>query len=430
MEMLATHSSGRLDEGEHKRVGQMMWRPERGQGHQAENQGSGDGLTEGAAFCVKGSRCGQSGPGPTAGGPIGEQTPRRGVPSLCMVGRSRRGMASRAGCGLAGLVVIAVGGLVVVSAFLKKQKGHEQDYRLRENLAAIKQEDRRIAQRAAEALGRSADKRAVQPLIAALDHGKKLVREAACKALGGLGDKRAVEPLIAKLTDEECVAAAACTALANLGDLRAVEPLIHALTPKHRGIRLRVTHADGTTFTGPGEGGCSDNWAAAEALGKLGDKRAIVPLFEALTHPWSKNDIVYAIKMNDKRDRYETARTQAASSIEQFGVAAVGPLAGVIESPDVSVRYAAAHLLRDLGWEPDSTRQRVHYLIGLEDWDRLLGVGSPAVDPLTRMARQPQVESRLLLSAGKWTWVLGDGGLRDAVARTLRKLKSRTSSRE
>jgi HEAT repeat protein len=67
------------------------------------------------------------------------------------------------------------------------------------------------------------------------------MREAAAAALGQLGDTRAVEPLIAALQHNSLdisaqtvvpkipLRAAAATALGQLGDTRAVEPLITAL---------------------------------------------------------------------------------------------------------------------------------------------------------------------------------------------------------
>jgi HEAT repeat protein len=52
-------------------------------------------------------------------------------------------------------------------------------------------------------LGKLGDRRAVEPLIAALNEKEKLVRQGAAEALGKLGDGRALEPLIAALADEE-----------------------------------------------------------------------------------------------------------------------------------------------------------------------------------------------------------------------------------
>ena len=56
--------------------------------------------------------------------------------------------------------------------------------------------------RAAEALGRIADEKAVQPLIQGLRDNRDHVRYMAAKGLSDLGDSDAVEPLIILLKDE------------------------------------------------------------------------------------------------------------------------------------------------------------------------------------------------------------------------------------
>jgi HEAT repeat protein len=56
-------------------------------------------------------------------------------------------------------------------------------------------EDYLLRQYTAEALGKMADRRSLQPLITALKDTNAFVRAAAATALGELGDKRAVEPL-------------------------------------------------------------------------------------------------------------------------------------------------------------------------------------------------------------------------------------------
>ncbi len=92
------------------------------------------------------------------------------------------------------------------------------------------------------------------------------MQNAAAKALGQM---HAVEPLIAAPKDSSVGMAerqAAAQALGQVGDGRAVEPLIAALNDLDLNLR-------------------SD---AAEALGKLGDKRAVEPLAVALKDPFAK----------------------------------------------------------------------------------------------------------------------------------------------
>jgi len=60
------------------------------------------------------------------------------------------------------------------------------------------------------------------------------VRRYAVWALGGIKDRRAVDPLIAALRDEAVIVREyAARALGNIGDLRAVDPLTAAQNDKH-----------------------------------------------------------------------------------------------------------------------------------------------------------------------------------------------------
>jgi HEAT repeat protein len=117
--------------------------------------------------------------------------------------------------------------------------------------------------RAAEwALKRINDPRAVEPLIAALEHKNKNVSACAAVALGNIRDPRAVEPLIAALKHKyDDVSEGAARALGNIKDPRAVEPLIAALSYKNDRPPKNLTKT-----------------AAARALGKIKDPRAVEPL--------------------------------------------------------------------------------------------------------------------------------------------------------
>ncbi len=97
-------------------------------------------------------------------------------------------------------------------------------------IGALKDKDRRVRWRVAEALGEIGDARAVEPLIGALKDDDWKVRQGAAWALGDIGDGRAVEPLIGALKDDDWkVREGAPWALGKIGDARAVEPLIGAL---------------------------------------------------------------------------------------------------------------------------------------------------------------------------------------------------------
>jgi hypothetical protein len=82
---------------------------------------------------------------------------------------------------------------------------------------ALEDSNVEVRARAAEALGVLGSERAVEPLLEALRGPSELVRERAAKALGMLGDRRAVEPLRQALADpDRYVKAAAAQALKQI----------------------------------------------------------------------------------------------------------------------------------------------------------------------------------------------------------------------
>ncbi len=177
---------------------------------------------------------------------------------------------------------------------------------------------------AAGALGQIGDKRAVEPLIAALENED--IRSYAAKALGQIGDNRAVEPLIATLKSEDKAWRGREFATEALGQIGtpATETLIAAV--KDRDFRS----------------------SAAEALGKIGAKRAAELLITAL------------------KDESGQVRSSAAEALGNIGdTRAVEPLSGALT--DRRCNTAAAKSLQKVGWEPQTMEERIHFLIGLRD---------------------------------------------------------------
>lgn len=156
-----------------------------------------------------------------------------------------------------------------------------------------------------------AEQTKIASLIGDFNHGFSR-RDNAIEALVEIGEP-AVEPLIQALNNESWVVREAATeALGKIGDERAVEPLIKVLDDE-----------DETTFV---------REAAAEALGEIGDERAIEPLAHALT--------------------------------------------------DIDVLKNAAVALDKLGWAPQNESEKAYYLIAKNQWDELTRLGEPAVEPL------------------------------------------------
>ena len=167
-------------------------------------------------------------------------------------------------------------------------------------IQALKDED--VRSLATEALGRMGTP-AVEPLIQALkDEYHVDSREMPAKALlGGFGIYKKVQHYI--------VRSGAAEALGKIGDARAVEPLIQALKDRDYDVRGK----------------------AAEALGKIGDARAVEPLIQAL------------------KDEY--AQPAAIESLGKIGAPAVEPLIQYLVSvrPIMYTRGASVKSLIKIG---------------------------------------------------------------------------------
>ena len=96
--------------------------------------------------------------------------------------------------------------------------------------AAMKEKKWETRYRAAEALGKIADERVVQPLIKALQDNRDHVRYMAAKGLREFGDSDATEPMVILLKDENrYVRMMAATVLGTIGGKRVHTALRNAL---------------------------------------------------------------------------------------------------------------------------------------------------------------------------------------------------------
>jgi HEAT repeat protein len=228
---------------------------------------------------------------------------------------------------------------------------------------------------AAEALRQHGDPQAVEsflfvwlyPYGTVTDiRGQNLLKDATREALVELGEA-AVEPLIAVLNEQGCytsvlsyyslaeplalgkgshLRALAAEALGKLGDRRAVEPLIAALRDSSLGLRCE----------------------AARALGELGDARAVAPLMESLESVFGED------------------RGAAAAALGKIGEAAVEPLIALLRdardgpiTKALDIRASAAHALAlagDPGVEALVAVYKTRDLIGDDD------IGSCVLDAL------------------------------------------------
>ncbi len=222
--------------------------------------------------------------------------------------------------------------------------------------------------RAAEALGKVGDNRAVLPLIAALRDSDERVRIRAAQSLGRIGDSRAVDPLMRALEQsygragsrESAVISEALGAIGKPTD----EPLLAGLKDPDSEVRKRALTALGRTWMLPAVAELASDdpetrRKAARKLGKLSDERVADPLLaalrdhdqlvrweatKALGYLWQLPDL---LKLGDGNAEIRRAAALALSKLAD--ARAVEPLIAALRDQDSAVREYAADALGALG---------------------------------------------------------------------------------
>ena len=149
------------------------------------------------------------------------------------------------------------------------------------------------------------------------------------RALGEIGDSKAVEFLFAAMK-EPGLRTLVVEALGRIGDRRAVPRLIEVVTGTNP---PEVTRA---------VAGCGDQWneeimtrgAAVRALGAIGDEAALPSLVAALEPTFT--------------------RAEAAAALAKFGSKVIPLLLPLLAGPrDENIRYHVRETLALVGWRPN-----------------------------------------------------------------------------
>jgi HEAT repeat protein len=201
------------------------------------------------------------------------------------------------------------------------------------------------------------------------------VRRAAVQALGAIGSPRCIDLLIEAAGPRQvgCVRAEALKVLSKVGGSRGIEVLLLALNdPKLAGV-------------------------AIEAVSETGDRRALQPLIDALSHP----------------DKW--VRRKAAYALRHYGEpSAVNALLSALGDKDPRVREAAAGTLGQIGDER-ATGSLVRLLTHRE-----LDVRRTAVTALGRVGNGQAVPPLVAL--------LGDASIKESARHAIEKLLSRCAA--
>jgi len=181
-------------------------------------------------------------------------------------------------------------------------------------------------------------------ILPRLEEGLKsddpLTRENIAMVLGDAKDRRAVKPLLEALQNEEQVVLTSAASLIQIGDPASVPPLIEMLTSQSDRIRLYAAYALGglndrraveSLVRALDDPSSSLRGIAAHSLGEIGSREATEPLLALLGDPAAdvRLTVVYALgKLHDRR--------------------AVAKLRETLEKdPSHKVRRAAEEVLRE-----------------------------------------------------------------------------------
>lgn len=222
--------------------------------------------------------------------------------------------------------------------------------------------DNKVKAHIIKALGRSGHRSAVEPLKIALKARDEDVHETAARALEELGwepdqGEAGAYYWVAKRNWKKAIA---------LGSL-AIDPLITVLWDDGNDKVVRQ--------------------ASAEALAEIGTP-SIEPVIAAIANPddyWYRGHGCKRGMGNvwNHRDMRPRTLDYCVEMMVKIGVPAIEPLvAAYNEWNNARVHQVAFEVLDKLAWTPDHDETGALYWIVKGKWDKVVAIGSPAVDPL------------------------------------------------
>lgn len=221
---------------------------------------------------------------------------------------------------------------------------------------------------ALEALGKSRERLALEPLVEALRDESPQIRISACAALGRTRDPGAIEPLIGALSDPDVfVRSAGAAALGEIGDMRATMPLLEVFQREdHNRVKatiisvLGVLGGNNITETLKENLESDDPRIRAnsiEAIGAIGGEevlRILTPCMRDSNNRARANAAVAVFRTGDPSAVYQAVDTLSAMSFHpnKWMRASAASAYGMIGE-----NHFAGHLLRLMG-DPDTDVRR------------------------------------------------------------------------
>jgi HEAT repeat protein len=216
---------------------------------------------------------------------------------------------------------------------------------------ALSDKDVQMRAKAAGLLGLLKSKQAVNPLLDSLNDSQVDVKRSAIFALGYIQDKSAIDPLIKRLSDpDDKIRKAALHALSmfdgltmsNINLKMLKDDSLEVRCAAIRNIKKKPDDRAVDTLIRLLED-ADTSIEAADALGVIGDPRAVDPLIDVLNGRYSKN----LAARTDKAFKLSAAKALGKLKLE----IAVRPLINIINNSDrkLYLRIAAVQALGDIG---------------------------------------------------------------------------------
>ena len=159
-------------------------------------------------------------------------------------------------------------------------------------------------------------------------------------------------------------------------------------------------------------GNFDTQWRAARALGTMGNDATSL-LLRAIENPninvrlgaiealASIRDpaAIKGLQVILASDEISELRWAAALALGEIGDQTVAPvLLSALRDDDRYVRYGAAKALEQIGWSAETDQDRAFYCIALQDWDAIKKLGKSATGPLIDLLkeRHPGIRAQII----------------------------------
>jgi len=250
------------------------------------------------------------------------------------------------------------------------QKRQFQQGDISDLVRMLASKDRHVASGAAAELGKRGDRRAVGPLIVALNNSDAQL--AAVIALGKLRDKRAVEPLISILLKGQGPIGSAAESLVKIGTSRALKVVAE-------NIESIIT--------------CPRQFCDVFDLFK-GYGKSIVPILIPMLSSRDHNVRKHATQVLAELDWQPQGQTEQIKfyilaenweKLRQLGSPARTQLyASLIGNASGTPRKRIANALKEIGWNPETNEEKVSFWMAMEDFNKLVEIGTGCVETLIK----------------------------------------------